>query len=93
MSVKVHYGHIVATKVLIPIGGGSWNILKGILGYYPPPRDEHFLAYQREVCNCYSNCLLIFNKNKTFGKVYVTTKNPKLNGLCQGYNNLFESWK
>ena len=28
----------------------------------PPPRHEHFLAYQREVCNRYSNCLHVSGK-------------------------------
>ena len=31
----------------------------GILPPPPPPGDEHFLAYKREVCNRYSNYLLV----------------------------------
>ena len=61
VSGKVHYEHILATKVLMPVEGG-WG------GGGCPGKCtiqvmsqgmSTFLAYQREACNRYSNCLLV----------------------------------
>ena len=35
--------------------------LEHFLAKEHPPGHEHFLAYQHEVCNRYSNCLLVLN--------------------------------
>ena len=42
-----------------------WLMSQGMSTFWlrtpPPPGDEHFLAYQREVCNRYSNWLLLYD--------------------------------
>ena len=69
MSGKVHYEPILATKVLMPGGWGGGGI--GCPGkctiQVMSQGMSTFLAYQREVCNRYSNCLLVifaFRKNQ-----------------------------
>ena len=88
-SGKVHYEHILATKVLMPVGGlgVQENALRACSCY----KSAHarvcvggggrgclgkctiqvmsqgmstLLAYQHEVCNQYSNCLLVHYANE-----------------------------
>ena len=54
VSGKVHSEHILATKVLMPMGV---CVGESVLRAHS--------RYQREVCNRYSNCLLVLEKADT----------------------------
>ena len=62
--------------ILLPPGMSTiWLMSQGLSTFWlrtpppsPPPGDEHLLVYQREVCNRYSNCLLVIYIFFKFGK-------------------------